>query len=210
MLTSTGRFRLILAGVCVLTALGHVVLFRAAFVAISLDEYARALAANSWRLQKASLDKVVSTWLPFYTVAVGLALDAWPDLIVAPRVLTILFGIAVIVTFAVLALHLFRSQTVAIATAVLVACYPDRVVLAAVGLAEIMFQEFVGLAVIFLLLHFRDGQTGHLMAAGLFLAVSSTVRYEGWVFAAMVGVIVSVLWHRGQIRSDALVLLESS
>ena len=107
MLTSTGRFRAIIAGVCVLTALGHVVLFRAALVAISLDEYARALAANSWRLQKTSLDKVVSTWLPFHTVAVGLALDAWPDLIVARRVLTILFGIAFVVTFAGLALHLW-------------------------------------------------------------------------------------------------------
>jgi hypothetical protein len=112
-------------------------------------------------------------------VAVGLALDVWPDLIVSPRVLTILFGIALVVTWALPALLLFRSETVASATAVLVACYPDRVVLAAVGLAEVMFQEFIGLAVIFLLLYFRDGQTGHLLAAGLFLASDGSLRGRG-------------------------------
>lgn len=195
-----------IAGVCMVTALGHLMLFKAAFVAISIDEYARAHAANSWRLHKAALDKLVSTWLPFHTVAVGLALDAWPDLIVAPRVLTMLFGIALVVTIAVLALHLFHSQTVAIAAALLVACYPDRVVLAAVGLAEVMFQELIGLALIFLLHYFRGRQTGQLVAAGLFLALSSTVRYEGWVFAAVAGLLVLVLWHRGQVTSGALVL----
>ena len=41
------RFWSIVSGVCVLAALGHLLLYKSTFLAISLDEYARAIAANS-------------------------------------------------------------------------------------------------------------------------------------------------------------------
>lgn len=181
-------------------------LFKLGFWAISADEAGRALAANEWRLDKTSPDKWLSTaWLPFHTVAVGFALDIWPDLVVAPRVLSVLFGVAIIPTFAYLALLLSNSQAVAIATAVLLAIYPDRVVLASTGLSEVIFQEFIGLAAIFLYLALRTSSKGRLLTAVAFFALASTVRYEGWVFSAAAGLIFLNLWRHNRLPRRALI-----
>ncbi|HSP96960.1 MAG TPA: hypothetical protein VL049_06905 [Candidatus Dormibacteraeota bacterium] len=168
------------------------------FYSIGWDESGRTLDAYTWAAHGIGASKA---WLPFYRICVGLGLRAHPDLVVTPRIISFSFGLGSIVAAAWLAQELFQGRTTTLLTLTLGAFCSQRVALSLAPLSDIMFV-FVMLVTMALLARWlrTDGRTA-LFACALFAALATTIRYEGWISAAAVAVIVA---GRSRFASTAM------
>jgi len=133
-------------------------------------------------------------WLPFHRVMVGSALAMFPDLFLAPRMVTFVFGLATLATLTWLAHELFRDRRITNATALLGAVFMPRVVLSLAPLSDVPFGCVILAAMAALVRWMRTPTRARLVLASLVFALSETIRYEGWGFAASFAVVV--LAHR--------------
>lgn len=165
-----------------LAAVIHALLLLKGFYSATLDESGRTLDAYNWVKGNTPLATV---WLPFYKVIVGGALTVVPDLVVAPRVVSFLFGIGALGAIVWLARVLFSNTTTTLLTGLIAAVLPQRVVLSIAPLAEIMFISVMTLAMGFLARWLLLGRQRDLWLSAGLIAVGSSVRYEGWIFAGV-------------------------
>jgi hypothetical protein len=131
-------------------------------------------------------------WLPFYRTCVGLGLRAFPDLFLTPRIIAFSFGIASILAAGWLAQELFQDHKTTLLTLTLSAFFSQRIALSLAPLSDIMFIVAIlaamALFACWLLRHSRSS----LFACALCGALATTIRYEGWVFAAAILLAVAV------------------
>ncbi len=161
----------------------HLFFFARDFYAIGWDESGRILDAHAWAVHGISQS---AAWLPFYRLVVGLGLMVYPDLILTPRLISFLFGLASIPAAGWLTHELFGSRPATALTLVLGAFFSQRVALSLAPLSDIMFIFLTLVMVALLARWLRTYKRPVLLLCALVGALMSTLRYEGWVFGAVV------------------------
>ncbi len=192
------------AAVLALAVCLHLFFFSRGFYSIGWDESGRTLDAHTWAAHGTVLAKA---WLPFYRICVGLGLRAFPDLVLTPRIISFLYGLASILAAAWLAHELFQSRKTTLLTLTLSTFFSQRVALSLAPLSDIMFI-FVILATMALFSRWlRTYSRNALLLCALFGALATTLRYEGWIFGAAIFLIVAGCYFfasAGMERKDLL------
>jgi hypothetical protein len=173
-----------------LAVLAELTLYGQGVYAISADSSARILDAFEWTRNSSH---ETTHWPPGYRVIVGTVLKFWPDLFMAPRAITFLFGLLTIGAVAWLADRMFHDRRVTAATAIIGAILPERVVLSLVPLAEIIFVPLVVVGCILLWEWIGSPRSSLAVGSALCMALASGVRYEGWFFAGAFLLVVCVV-----------------
>lgn len=193
------------AAVLALATCLHLFFFSRGFYSIGWDESGRTLDAHAWAEYGTALSKA---WLPFHRICTGLALRVFPDLILTPRIISFLYGLGSIVAAAWLAQELFQSRKTTLLTLTLSAFFSQRVALSRAPLSDIMFI-FVILATVALFARWlRDYSRISLFLCGFCGALATTLRYEGWVFCAVIFLLAagSYLFAAAEVeRKDILI-----
>jgi 4-amino-4-deoxy-L-arabinose transferase-like glycosyltransferase len=180
----------------------HWFFFARGFYSIGWDESGRTLDAYAW-----STGRIVSdVWLPFHRVCVGLALRLHPDLVLTPRVVTLIFGLGSIVATAWLAHELFANRKTTLMTLALAALFPQRVVLSLAPLSDIMFTLVILASAALLVRWLRTGNRSALFACALVGGLATTIRYEGWFFAPAIFVVACSALASHRIKWTDLLL----
>ena len=169
--------------------------FKKGFYSISADESAQTIAAYRWSKQGLSIP--VEVWLPGYPLVLGLGLKVWPDLMVTPRVINNILGLLTLLELGWLAWILFKNRWTVLLTLLLGAAFGPRIVCSVVPLNMILFG-FLLIGGIAFLARWLDKPRPALLLIGAGLTtLSAGVRYEGWLFAAGMG-LMSLLTIRKQ------------
>lgn len=171
------------AAVLVLAICYHIFFFSRGFYSIGWDESGRTLDAYAWASHGTELSRA---WLPFYRICAGLALRTFPDLFLTPRIIVGLYGLASILAAAWLSHELFQSRRTTLLTLLLSGFFSQRVALSLAPLSDIMFISVILLTMALFARWSRSGSRYSLLLCGLFGALATTIRYEGWVFAAAI------------------------
>ena len=153
--------------------------FHRGFYAVSWDESGRTLDAYRWFAHGVPLTRV---WLPFYRVLVGSAFRLYPDLFITPRIVTCIFGLAAIPAGAWLTHELFQNRTTTLLAMALNTFLSQRIALSLAPLSDIMFVAAILFAMAAFARWLRTDSRAALWTCALAAAISSTIRYEGWVF----------------------------
>ncbi|MBX3024214.1 hypothetical protein KF840_04810 [bacterium] len=188
-----------------LATLVHLVCVACGFYGVSWDEAGRVLDAARWRADPRLLE--ATTWLPLHRIVIGSALAIHPDLFVTPRVVTFLCGLGVLAALTWLAAELFHDPRITRTTALLGALFTPRVVLALTPLTSTMFSAIVLAAMAALARWLARPTRRWLMLAALAFALSTTIRFEGWMFAAAFGIAVLAAWWTDRRRVGLAELL---
>ena len=199
-------FYLVGALVLAVAVCEHLFFFDRGFYSIGWDESGRTLDAYAWAAHGTAQS---NAWLPFYRICVGLGLRAYPDLVLTPRIVGFFFGMGSIVAAAWLAQELFQSRATTLLTLALGAFCSQRVVLSLAPLSDIMFSVVMLVTMALLARCLRTGGRTALFGCAMFGALATTLRYEGWIFAVAVFVIVagrSLFASTGTKRGDLVVV----
>jgi len=137
------------------------------------------LDAYQWSIDHTRLSDV---WLPYSAVTTGLMLQLWKDLFIVPRILCIFWGMCTLGVIGLYSFELFHDEKITILSLLIACVFPPLLILAHVPLPEITFIFFVVLGMYFYLRWQNTGHSLSLMVSAFCLALSSTIRYEGWVF----------------------------
>jgi len=154
-------------------------LYQAGFEALTADEFGRTVLAAGWA-QRPYL-AWHGAWLPFHTYVHGIALRLLWDLVVVPRAITILLGLASILLMYRLTSDLFENRGAGLVGAALLAANPAHLWLSSTPLTE-MFQTALVLAALAAFVpYLKSGRarTAYL-SAGL-LALGNGFRFESWM-----------------------------
>src|SRR4051812_29511195 len=173
-----------LSAAVLMTAVGLCLyFFHRGFVAVSWDESGRTLDAYSWLTHGVP---TVPVWLPFYRVCVGSALKLYPDLFLTPRLVTCSFGLVAALAGAWLTRELFLSRITTLLALTLNVFFSQRIALSLAPLSEIMSVAMTLLAMAAFANWLRTGSRAALWTCAAAAATGSTIRYEGWVFNAVI------------------------
>lgn len=173
---STLGFALLALAVCL-----HLFFFSRGFYSIGWDESARTLDAYAWAAHGTVPGKA---WLPFYRLSVGLGLRIFPDLFLTPRIISFLYGMATIPAAGWLAQELFQNRKITLLTLMLSTLFSQRVALSLAPLSSIMFIFMILVTIAMFARWLNTSKGTALLLSGLFGALASTLRYEGWLFGA--------------------------
>jgi 4-amino-4-deoxy-L-arabinose transferase-like glycosyltransferase len=124
--------------------------------------------------------------LPIYLNAAVLKL--WNDPYTAPRFLCLLFGAATILPLFYLARILF-GQRAAVFACLFFALDTLHVKYSSTAMAEAPFGLLFVTCLVFLFRFRRDGRIRDLGMAGVLLSLAGMVRYEGWIYVPLMGLL---------------------
>ncbi|HVO74562.1 MAG TPA: phospholipid carrier-dependent glycosyltransferase [Ignavibacteriaceae bacterium] len=124
----------------IIAAAIQVFIYASGHYSISSDESARTLAAYRWYSTKII---PIEVWLPMHSIILGYSLEIKKDLIASPRAVSLLFGILSIAALALLTNSLFKNKIITLTAALLNIFLPERIILTAVPLPEIIFIFFI-------------------------------------------------------------------
>ena len=166
----------------ILSVVIDIVVYKNGLYAVSADESGRTLDAYEWVFHHQQFSDV---WLPFYRVVVGTGLLIYPDLFFTPRIINFLFSIAAFLSLIWFSHEVFRNKEITVLSGFLWAVFPQAVVLRVVPLSDIMFIAVVIAACASFTRWIFKQHLLFLILASMLFAVSSTIRYEGWIFSAV-------------------------
>lgn len=150
------------------------------FFALSADESGHTLEAFEWLNGDG---QVYSIWLPFFKIINAAALKIHYDIFVTPRVLSSIFGLFTCFALMFLSYQLFENKITAIFTGFFAAIFLPIAVFSVLPLTEIYFFFFIVSSLGFLFLWFRKEKNIFLWITVICIILSTTVRYEAWIFA---------------------------
>jgi hypothetical protein len=190
----------------------NIILCYAGLYSISADESGRTIDAYKWITGNY---KGTPTWLPFYTILIGYSLTLLPDLFITPRIIISISGILAFISFIWLTNELFKDRYITLLSSLIALFFPSRVVLSSVPLTESIFFFFVFTGIAFFTRWLNNKNNNLLFFSALSFALSSSVRYEGWVFAAafILVLIIFKRLKRGSIKPKiiiAVILISSA
>jgi hypothetical protein len=159
----------------------HALLLARGFFGISADESARTLDALA-RIPNGTPHSDV--WLPFHRIVIASALRFFGDLFIVPRVISFVFGLLTLASLIWLAHEIFHDRAVTAWAAVLAALFPPRVILSAVPLSEIEFSALLVAGIAAFLHWLQSRRPAFFLLTAILIGLSTSVRYEGWLFAA--------------------------
>jgi len=148
------------------------------FYSISADEAGHVIEAVRF-YQGSSLFGI---WLPFEKVFLGFFL-LFGDMFWLPRIISMIFGHLCLASLMLVSYELFKVESVTILTGI-IGAISLIAVFSVIPLTEIYFFTFVLLSIYFLL---KKSNWVYL-----FTILMTTVRFEGWIFAF---IIMLILWR---------------
>jgi len=158
------------------------------FYALSADESGHTLEAYDWYKHGGQL---FSIWLPFHKVINGIALNVHHNLLITPRIMSGIFGLLTLLSLIFLTHNLFENKIVAILTGFLAAIFLPITVFSILPLIEIYFFFFIISSIGCFLLWLRNKKNIFLWLTIVFLSLGTTTRYEAWIFAIFLFVIIA-------------------
>lgn len=171
-------WKVIIANLIIASAI-QVLLYLQGYYSFSGDESDRTLLAYSWLIGNMPKGE---PWLPFHTIINGTFLKYFLNLFWIPRIISLIFGLLSISAFIWFAHVLIQDKLVTFVSAMLAVFFPPFVILRAVPLSEVMYFFFIISGAAFLFKWLETKKTGYLLFVEILFAVSSSVRYEGWIF----------------------------
>jgi hypothetical protein len=169
--------------------------FKGGLYTKSADESARTLSAYRWSQHAFSIP--VRVWLPGYQMIIGLGLKVWPDLFLMPRVLNNVLGLLTLAALGSLAWILFKNRWVVLLTMILGATFGPRIVCSVIPFSEILFAFLLLIGITFFASWIEQARPARLLATAGFMTLSAGIRYEGWLFVAVMGLLsLLIIWER--------------
>lgn len=146
----------------------------------------RALMAQEWALNPRLIPDL--NFGPFYYYIVGGMLRLWHDPVLVPRLVSFAFGALTVIPFYSL-INLIFGGWVAFFSGILFCFYPLHIQYSVFSTADSLFIFFLVCAIYFCfkLIYCKNKCLLNLIACLLFLNLAAGLRFEGWVF-------IAVLW----------------
>src|SRR5262245_2656053 len=161
-------------------------LLHAGFVALSGDEFLRALIAQEWArrpfLLSTEFDTASSLWLPLPFWLNGAILRIVPRLSLVPVSVNVTLSLGGLLYLCGIARRLF-DHTAGLLTVILVAALPWHVWLSISGMAEIPLLFFLSAAFYYLCRWETQPAARWALLSGLAALGGTMVRPEGWLYA---------------------------
>jgi hypothetical protein len=181
-------FYLSIAAIVVLFFIVEYNLLSKGFFALSADESGHTLEAFDWIKNDGQL---FSIWLPFHKVINGFALKIHYDLLVTPRIVSGLFGLLTLLSTIFLSYQLFENRITSILTGFLAAIFLPIAMFSILPLIEIYFFFFIITSLSFFILWLKSEKNIFLWLTIGFSAIGTTTRYEAWIFAFVIYVMIT-------------------
>jgi hypothetical protein len=172
------------------------------FYSVSADDSDRTIVAYNLLNGKLPSDY---DWLPLHTLILSGTLAINSDLFWAPRVISILFGLFSLAAIILLSHTIFSNKKITILTALYAIIFPFRIIFSAVPLSEIVFAFFITMAFAFFIKWLKQSSTKYLYLSALFFTLSSSVRYEGWIFALSYFFVILYFFIRKRVNAYSLI-----
>lgn len=178
---------------CLLLLLGgrillQVILLKQGFVAVSGDDFLRALIGYNWAeepfLASGDFGPASVLWMPLHLWFIGAAIRISGEVWLAPILISCLFSIAAsVVLYATTARILGTRQ--AIVGGALAMFFPWEVWLSTSAIADTLYQ-FVLICALYFITACQKS-TLNIFASAFFILAASMVRPEGWFFVGIYG-----------------------
>ncbi len=159
------------------------------FFALSADEAGHTLEGYSWFKGKYSL---FSIWLPYQKIIYGLAFHIYNNLFIVPRIISSIFGLLTLISLMFLTSQLFQIKIVTILAGFLGAIFWGIVIFSVLPMNEIYLCFFTLISISFLVRWQRNNFSSSFWLAIIFATISSTIRYEAWVFSGVMFLVICV------------------
>lgn len=176
--------------------LGQLLLYRSGFESLTADEFGRTLLAAQWAQQPYA--SWAGVWLPLHLYMFGSALRLKWELIMVPRLIVAVWGAAGVVLLYCLTTTLFRSRTMALLGACLLAVNPVHLWLSATPLTEVPQTTLVLGALTSFAVFLRREHYRWLYGSAVLLACANGFRFESWMLSIIwsIYVVLMAFLHR--------------
>ena len=185
------NFRKILSFIFVISILIELIVIEKGFYSVSADDSDRTIIAYNFLHGKLPSDY---DWLPLHTLILSGALAINNNLFWTPRAISILFGLSALAAIIFLSHIIFSNKKITLLTSLYALLFPLRIMFAAVPLSEIIFAFLITMAFAFFVKWLKQDSVKNIYLSALFFTLSSSVRYEGWVFTFSCYVVLLLLF----------------
>jgi len=180
-------------------------LFYKGFYAISADESGRTLEAYKFYRYGSGF---YSCWLPFQKIIYSAALYFYYNLFLLPRLISFLFGIMTLLSIIALSHELFHNKIISILTCFLAVIFPAFTIFSILPLSEIYYFFFIITSVMFYIKWCNNDNFLSLWLSIIFMSIGMTTRYETWIFAAVLYIMMANrLYRSGGLNRRKIILL---
>jgi hypothetical protein len=168
----------------------HVLLYQRGFNALTADDFGRIIIAAHWT--RAPEPILGGYWLPFHTYLFGTLFWMIWDLLWAPRIVAIFFGLVSIGVMFLLTEELTHNRRLAVIAAILLAINPAHIWLSSTPLSAVIHFTLVLAALYCLIRYLRSGIRWCLYAGGLLFFFANGVRFEAWIIALVFSLTLAI------------------
>jgi hypothetical protein len=197
------RISLILAGILSVKLIFQILVLRSGFISVSGDDFYRALIAYEWSkapfISSTAIGSASVLWLPFHYYLVGVVLKIFPEVWLAPILVSLTFSLLTLLMIFFVARKLVDA-TVGLLAVVMAAFFPWEVWLSVSGIAATIYQFFI-LTGLYFTIKWRESlrSLDLFLASGAFLC-TTMLRPEGWfftlIFSGYIGFHFLQLWKQ--------------
>jgi len=172
-------------------------MYAGGFLSLTTDEFGKVFLA--WHGLNDPAIWFDHVWLPGHFPLLAAAYVLVGDLLVASRLVSVLFGIVAIIGIYRLGQHL-KADGVGGLAAILWATSPLAVWLSATGLVDILYVSLFILGLSYYVQWQRSGEVSALYIACMWLGVSCAFHHNAWLAVMAVGVLIGVdlIWDRSR------------
>lgn len=145
-------------------------------------------------------------WLPLHFYLIAISIKIFGNIPLSPRLLHVVFGVLTILPFYGLIRMIF-SQRIAFISTLLFIFYPVHILCSVVTLSEGPFLFFLITSLYYFFRYRKTQDSRLLLLSGIFLILSSLIRYEGWLAVLIMS---GLLLMDKKFKYAAFVLYSSS
>ena len=188
------RIKLFLAlGLAVLLSarlLLQFILYRSGFTCLTADEFARTIMSAHWARHPQLICHGV--WLPFHQYFLGFLLRLKWELLWTPRIAWMAMGALSIVLIYFFSRRLFRSRSVGLISAILLASNPLHIWLSSTPLSELPYLTAILAFLLSFTLYLRRDKIIYLYLSAFLLIAGNGFRYESWLLTMVFSLYTAV------------------
>jgi hypothetical protein len=190
-----------LLGIAALYAVLTLAVLDRGFLEYNADGYTRIIRGHEWL---ADPRWEVGIWLPGQTWLFGVTLALYDALNVTPRVVAFVLSLATLVALYLIAAT-FAGRVAGWLAAALGALFPWIVWFGVSGMSESLFHALVAGGLVGFVRWQAGGSARWLLLMAAGLALATTVRYEGWFYAAVAApLLVWLAWRTHRLDRRVL------
>lgn len=157
------------------------------FFSLSADESGHTLEAYEWLRGEGGF---FSIWLPLFKILNSFALKIHFDLVATPRIMSAVFGLLTLFALIYLTYKLFDNKIIALFSGFLGTIFLPIAIFSVLPLQEIYFFFLITSSISFLIAWIKSRAKIYLTGSIIFCALATTARYEAWVFACIIFIIM--------------------